>query len=98
VQRLGRRLHQARLTTSLTVREAAVRTGRPRHSQLMRSEQGITQPPLERPAALAAINNTTLAALLNREDEVVEVIATIERADLALIEKLVRMLATLRHR
>lgn len=91
-------MQQARLTTGLTVREAAVRAGLPSHSQLVRYEQGITQPPLERLAALAGVYDTTPAALLSRQNDAVEVIATIDRAEAALIEELVRMLAKLQHR
>jgi transcriptional regulator with XRE-family HTH domain len=92
-QRLSRRLHEARLATGLTVREAAARANLPSHSQLVRYEQGIAQPPLERLAALARAYNTTPAALLSSNDEAVEVIATIDQADAAMVAELVRVLA-----
>lgn len=87
-QRLGRRLRAARFAAGLTVREAAALAGLPGHTQLVRYENGTAQPPLERLAVLARAYGTTPSALLALHDETVALIATIERADEALLRRL----------
>ena len=91
-QRLGRRLRDARFTVGLTVREAAALAGLPSHTQLVRYENGAAQPPLDRLGALARTYQTTPAALLAAHDEAVAIIATLDQADAALIERLLRAL------
>jgi len=91
--RVGRRLREARLTAGLTVREAAEAAGIPHHSLLVRYENSAARPPLERLGALAGAYGTTVAALLAERDEVVPLIAQIERADVAVLQ---RLLAALR--
>jgi transcriptional regulator with XRE-family HTH domain len=91
-QRLGRRLRDARFRIGLTVREASELAGIRNHTQLVRYENGTAQPPLERLAALARTYQTTPAALFASQDEAVEVIATIDQADEAFLEQLLRAL------
>ncbi|PDV96824.1 helix-turn-helix domain-containing protein [Candidatus Chloroploca asiatica] len=92
-QRVGRRLRAARFAAGLTVREAARLAGLPGHTQLVRYENGTAQPPLERLALLATVYGTTPAALLAVHDEAVALIAVIERADEALLHRLLSALA-----
>lgn len=86
--RVGRRLREARINAQFTVREAAEAAGLPNHSILVRYENGTARPPLERLAALAAVYNTTLAALLAERDESVALIAAIERANPHTLQRL----------
>jgi transcriptional regulator with XRE-family HTH domain len=90
--RLGRRLRAARFDAGLTVREAAAAAGLPSHTQLVRYENGTAQPPLDRLAVLAETYGTTPAALLAAHDDAVGIVAALDRADAALIERLLRAL------
>jgi transcriptional regulator with XRE-family HTH domain len=93
-QTLGRRLREARFHVGLTVREAASLAGLPSHTQLVRYENGAAQPPFARLAALARAYQTTPSALFAARDEAVALIATLDQADAALIERLLRALAS----
>lgn len=90
--RVGRRLREARIAAGLTVREAAAAAGIPDHSLLVRYENSAARPPLERLHALATAYDTTLAALLTERDEVVSLIAAIERADAMTLSRLLAAL------
>lgn len=90
--RLGRRLRAARFAAGLTVREAAAAAGLPSHTQLVRYENGTAQPPLDRLASLAETYGTTPSALLAAHDEAVGIVAALDRADAAVIERLLRAL------
>lgn len=89
---VARRLKEARIAAGLTVREAAAAAGIPDHSLLVRYENSVARPPLERLRALATTYDTTLAALLTERDEVVKLIAAIERADTQTLNRLLAAL------
>lgn len=89
---VARRLRAARIAAGLTVREAAAAAGIPDHSVLVRYENSAARPPLERLRALASAYETTLAALLAERDEVVPLIAAIERADTQTLNRLLAAL------
>lgn len=91
--RLGRRLREARIKAGLTVREAAHSANLTSHSILVRYENGNSHPPPARLEALADTYATTVAALLAERDEAVALIALIDRADPATLQ---RLLAALR--
>lgn len=76
---LGRRLADARLNAGLTMREAGRRAGFD-WTMLVRYEHGQSMPPPERLAVLAAIYGTTPAALQAQYEEVMPVLAAIDRA------------------
>ncbi len=86
--RVGRRLRAARIGAGLTMREAAAAVGLPNHSILVRYESGATQPPLSRLAALAGAYRTTLSAILAERDELVTLIAAVERTNHATVARL----------
>ncbi|WP_322489308.1 helix-turn-helix transcriptional regulator [Chloroflexus sp.] len=89
---VARRLREARIAAGLTVREAAAAAGIPDHSLLVRYENRVARPPLERLHALAMAYDTTLAALLTERDEAVKLIAAIERADTPTLNRLLAAL------
>ena len=90
--RVARRLREARIAAGLTVREAAAAASIPDHSLLVRYENRVAHPPLDRLHALTAAYDTTLAALLTERDEVVRLIAAIERADAPTLSRLLAAL------
>jgi hypothetical protein len=57
-----------------------------------RNEHGTAQPPLDRLASLAEAYGTTPAVLLAAHDEAVDIVAARDRADAALIKRLLRAL------
>lgn len=89
---VARRLREARIAAGMTVREAAAAAGIPDHSLLVRYENSVARPPLERLHALATAYGTTLAALVTERDEVVKLIAAIERADTQTLNRLLAAL------
>lgn len=90
---VARRLREARIAAGLTVREAAAAAGIPDHSVLVRYENSVARPTLERLHALATAYDTTLAALVTERDEVVKLVAAIERADTQTLDRLLAALS-----
>lgn len=79
--RVARRLRAARIQAGLTVREAAALLGDIDHSMIVKYENGTTRLSLERLAVFAAAYDLTPAALLAVHDNLMPIIAAIERAD-----------------
>jgi transcriptional regulator with XRE-family HTH domain len=78
-QRIARRLRAARLQRALTVREVAAALKLADHTQIVRYENGQTQPSLDRLEQLAYLYNLTLAALVVAEDALIPAIVELER-------------------
>ena len=78
-QRIARRLRAARLQRALTVREVAAALQLADHTQIVRYENGQTQPSLDRLEQLAHLYHLTLASLVVADDTLMPVIAELER-------------------
>jgi transcriptional regulator with XRE-family HTH domain len=85
--RLGVRLREARLQAGLTVREVAERIGL-KHSAIVKYENGVIVPSIERLQALAQLYDLTIAALLAERDEAMALFALLDQADVPQIEQL----------
>ena len=88
---LGPRLRAARQAANMTVREAGERLGVD-HSMIVRYENGVSLPPLDRLIALADLYGLTPAALLARHAAAVPLIAAIDRAEEDAITRLAALL------
>ena len=78
-QRIARRLRAARLQRALTVREVAAALKLADHTQIVRYENGQTQPSLDRLEQLAHLYRLTLASLVVADDALMPMIAELER-------------------
>ena len=80
-QRIARRLRAARLQRALTVREVAAALKLADHTQIVRYENGQTQPSLDRLEQLAHLYHLTLASLVVADDALMPLIAELERGE-----------------
>lgn len=90
--RVGQRLRAARIAAGLTVREAAAQLGLRDHSQLVRYENGLTQPPLDRLAHIAAVYRLSLAALLAQHDAAMPLVAAVDGAEATQLQRIQELL------
>jgi len=88
---LGLRLRDARQAANLTVREVGEQLGVD-HSMIVRYENGVSLPPLDRLMALAELYDVTPAALLARHAAAVSLITAIDRAEEAALASLAALL------
>lgn len=108
VVQLGQRLRDARMEANMTVREATERLGLDNHTLLVRYENGVVRPPVDRLAQLAAVYGTTLPALfindaataavvtqlLDADPQLLALVATLTTAEPAVLEELTHLLRT----
>ena len=85
--RVGQRLRAARIAAGLTVREAAMQLGLD-HSQLVRYENGLSQPPLDRLAHIARRYRLSLAALVVQHDAAMPLVSTVDNAEAAQLRQI----------
>ena len=78
-QRIARRLRAARLRRALTVREVAAALKLADHTQIVRYENGQTQPSIDRLEQLASLYNLTLASLVVADEALIPLIVELER-------------------
>jgi transcriptional regulator with XRE-family HTH domain len=89
--RVARRLREARIAARMTVREVAGCLN-VNHTLIVKYENGVLQPPLNRLDALARLYGSTAAALLATEDAAVQLFATLDQASAAQLAQFVAAL------
>jgi transcriptional regulator with XRE-family HTH domain len=94
--RLGGRLREARLRAGLTVREVADRIG-VKHAIIVKYENGVIVPSIDRLRGLAQLYELSAAALLAKHDEAMPLFAMLDQAGVDAIERLVQLLKESRH-
>ena len=89
--RVARRLRDARIKASMTVREVAACLDIS-HTLIVKYENAAVAPSFDRLDALARIYGLTPAALLAEHDETVPLLAAIDQANAALLAQLMQVL------
>jgi transcriptional regulator with XRE-family HTH domain len=95
--RVARRLREARIAARMTVREVAGCLN-VNHTLIVKYENGLLQPSLNRLDALARLYGSTAAALLTTEDAAVQLFATLDQASAAQLAQFVAALNEINNR
>lgn len=96
IKRVGARLRAARMQANLTVREAAERLGEAEnHVLIVRYENGSIRPQIDRLAQIAAVYDTSLAALFVERDDVAVLLAALEQLDEQRVQRLIQVVRSL---